>query len=336
MIFIYLIFIIIFLLGVRFVKDNPDYLDKNTTTIINGMFVITVFFSHFLSYVVTNNVYDEYMLTVVHKIGQLMVTSFLFYSGFGIYESIKNKKGYMDSFFKKRFLPTFLNFAIAVILFIIVDLILGKNYSIGDILLAFTGWVSIGNSNWYMLAVFVLYIFIMLCFNKKIKLDNLYRIIIVTVLSIIYVYVITRFKDYFYADTILCFSIGMWYSYFKDKIDKVLNKKYLLWLIGASIFIVGSWYLKNHFGNIYIANLYAISFIIFIVTLTRKLKINSKIITFFGVHTFWIYILQRIPMIILQNKLSNYVYFIVCFGITILLSYFMKKITDKLWKKIKV
>lgn len=334
MLFFYLIFIIIFLIGIKEIrKDNPNYLDKNTTTIINGMMVITVFFSHFLSYITVSNVYDEYMVTIVHKIGQLMVTSFLFYSGYGIYESIKNKKDYMDSFFKKRFIPTFINFAIAVILFIIVNLILGNNYSISKILLSFTGWESIGNSNWYMLAIFVFYLLIILLFNKKIKLDNIYRIILLSILTVIYMYVVTRFKDNYYVDTILCFPIGMFYSYYKDKIDNLLKKKYWLCIVVVSVLVIGSYYLRNYIDNVYVYNLFAMFFIIWIVIMTRRIKLNSKIITFFGVHTFWIYILQRIPMMILQNKLDNYIYFIVCFGITILLSYLMKKITDKLWKK---
>ena len=334
MFFIYLIFIVIFLIGLKFVKDNPDYLSKDTTTIINGMMVITVFFSHFMTYITKSNIYDEHMLSFLSLVGQLMVTSFLFYSGYGIYESIKNKKNYMSTFFKKRFIPTFVNFAIAVILFIIVNLIIGNNYSIEKILLAFTGWESIGNSNWYMLAIFVLYIFVMLCFNEKIKVKNAYRILVLTVLTAIYVYLVTRFKDNYYVDTVLCFPIGVWYSYFKYKISDLLTKKYWIALVGAILLLVASYYLKNNLYNVYTYNLFAIFFIILIVILTRKIKVNNKIITFFGVHTFWIYILQRIPMIILQNKLNNYLYFVVCLVITIVLSYFLKKITDKLWKKV--
>ena len=334
MFFIYLIFIVIFLVGLKFVKDNPDYLSKDTTTIINGMMVITVFFSHFMTYITKSNIYDEHMLSFLSLVGQLMVTSFLFYSGYGIYESIKNKKNYMSTFFKKRFIPTFVNFAIAVILFIIVNLIIGNNYSIEKILLAFTGWESIGNSNWYMLAIFVLYIFVMLCFNEKIKVKNAYRILVLTMLTAIYVYLVTRFKDNYYVDTVLCFPIGVWYSYFKDKISDLLTKKYWIVLVGAILLLVASYYLKNNLYNVYTYNLFAILFIILIVILTRKIKVNNKIITFFGVHTFWIYILQRIPMIILQNKLNNYLYFVVCLVITIVLSYFLKKITDKLWKKV--
>ncbi len=334
MLLIYLAFIIIFLIGIRFTKDNKDYLSKDQTTIINGLFVITIFFSHFVSYMNTYNALDKPLLNYLNFIGQLMVTSFLFYSGYGIYESIKNKKDYMSSFFRKRFIPTFVNFSVAVVLFIIVNLIMGNNYSINKILLAFTGFESIGNSNWYMLAIFALYIFTMIVFNQRIKINNIYRLIIITILTAVYMYVITRFKDTYYVNTILCFPIGMWYSYFKDKIDKVLEKKYYLCLIGISILLVGSYFLKNYLVNIYTYNLYAIFFILLIVILTRKIKINSKVFTFLGIHTFWIYILQRIPMIILKDKLNNYIYFVICLIITLVVSYFLRKLTDSFWKKV--
>ena len=333
MLFIYLLFIIIFIVGIRFVKDNKDYLSKDETTIINGLFVITIFFSHFISYIEAYNIYDKYLVSYLNFIGQLMVTSFLFYSGYGIYESIKNKKDYMDSFFKRRFIPTFLNFAIAIILFIIVNLIFGNNYGIDKILLSFTGYESIGNSNWYMLAIFVLYIFIIICFNKKITIKNIYRIIGITLLSAIYMYILTRFKDTYYVNTVLCFPIGMFYSYFKDKIDKLLTNNYILCLLIVTILLVGSYFLKNSLNNIYTYNFYAICFILLIVTLTKKIKVKSPIITFFGVHTFWIYILQRIPMIIFKDKLNNYIYFSISLIITIMLSYFLKMVTDKLWRR---
>lgn len=334
MLFVYLLFIIIFLIGVRFVKDNPDYLKKDTTTIINGLFVITIFFSHFQTYITDTNIYDEYLINFLHFIGQLMVTSFLFYSGYGIYEGIRNKKNYINSFFRKRFIPTFVNFAIAIVLYIIVNLVMGNSYSISKILLSFTGYESIGNSNWYMLAIFALYLLIMICFISKIKVKNIYRLITLTLLTGIYIFIISRFKDNYYVDTVLCFPLGMWYSYFKEKIDNALAKKYFLCLLGIVALLLGSYYLKNTLYNVYTYNLYAACFIILIVVLTRKVSVNNKVFFFFGVHTFWIYIIQRIPMMILQNKLNNYVYFAICFLLTIILSYFLKKITDKLWKKV--
>lgn len=336
MIFFYLLFIIMFLSGIRFIKRdfNDKYLDKDTTTIINGFFVITIFFSHFTSYITDINQYDRYLIMIMSYIGQLMVTSFLFYSGYGIYESIKNKKNYMKSFFKKRFIPTFINFSIAIGLYIIVNLVLGNNYSVSKILLSFTGYESIGNSNWYMLAIFSFYIFIMICFNEKIKMKNIYRILSLTILIGIYIYLIGHFKDNYYVDTILCFPLGMLYSYYSEKINSLLKKNYYLFYIILLIVFGLSFYISRHYMNIWFYNMLAVVFSILMVITTMKFHFKNIIMAFLGNHVFWIYILQRIPMIILKDQFNKYLYLVIALMITIILSYVIKKIVDNVWNNI--
>lgn len=331
MIFIFLLFIILFVIGIKFTgkETNHEYLSKDTTTIINGLFVIMVFFSHFKNYLVMPNIYDNYLSNILEFIGQLMVTSFLFYSGYGIYESIKNKKDYMKSFFKKRFLPTYLNFFIAIILFIIVNVILGNELSIKTVLLSFTGYESIGNSNWYMLAIFSLYLFVMICVRKNNKLSN---ILLFSVLCFLYVFVLKRLKSGYYVNTILCFPMGVFYSYYKDKIEKIVFKNYFAFLIISLSLLVLSYFIKDY--NVYTYSIYAIVFILFIVLLSMKIKLHNKVYLFFGKYTFWIYILQRIPMMLLQGKFNNYVYFGLVFISTMVLSIILKRLTDKIYKKI--
>ena len=75
-------------------KMNENYLDKNYTNTIKGIFLIFVFMSHFISYKVPlqDNWIDTIGVTFIKRIGQLMVTLFLFYSGYGVMESIKIKE----------------------------------------------------------------------------------------------------------------------------------------------------------------------------------------------------------------------------------------------------
>ena len=336
MIIIYLFFIIVFFIGARFLFRgfNYDYISKNNTTIINGLFVITVFFSHFRSYITLMNIYDELLSNLMNSIGQLMVTSFLFYSGFGIFESIKTKKNYMKTFFKKRFVSTYMNFFIAILLFILINLILNNSYDIKTILLSFTGYESIGNSNWYMLCIFYLYIITIICFCNNYKLDNKYRIMIVALFSIIYMMIMTRFKPDYYVNTILCYPAGMTYSYYKEKIDAFAAKNYYKVLMFIVFLLFGSYYLSRTLQSIYTYNFFAIVFILTIVVISMKVKLNSRVYYYFGSNVFFIYILQRIPMMIFNKMSNNYIYFFVSFGMTIILTYGVKFITVKLQKSL--
>ena len=100
---LYLIFIIVVsLIGIEFCfkNKNKDYLSKTNTSCVKGIFILIVFYSHYVTYTHVNMSKDYLMYDVKIFLGQLMVTLFLFYSGYGIFESIKNKKDYIKNMIK--------------------------------------------------------------------------------------------------------------------------------------------------------------------------------------------------------------------------------------------
>lgn len=332
-----LLFLIIYKCKIR-LKDGyfKDYLSSNNTLPIKGIFVLIIFFSHSKNYIVLNSIIDKPMLLLNNWLGQSIVAMFLFYSGYGIYEQIKKRKEkYIEEFPKKRLLKTWVNFAIAVMSFLIMDIILGRiaNYSISTILLSFIGWETIGNSNWFMFLTFLLYIFIIISF-KLFNKNNLKAIILTLLLLVMYVIIIRYFKPAWWWNTAFCLPFGMIYSFFKEKIDCYMlsDIKYYF----TTIFIIVLYIILNLcYMKLHLTFLYPIVtglFCIVIVFITMKFQINSKILSFLGKYTFWIYILQRIPMIILSQMGLNkykYVFVILCFIITIGLSYIYSLIFDK-------
>ena len=70
---------------------HEDYLEKNSVLPIKGLFVLFVFFRHSREYFVYDGPLDSVFLYIDSHMIQLIVSMFLFYSGFGIYESIKIK-----------------------------------------------------------------------------------------------------------------------------------------------------------------------------------------------------------------------------------------------------
>ncbi|MBQ9280417.1 MAG: acyltransferase family protein [Clostridia bacterium] len=174
--------------------------------------------------------------------------------------------------------------------------------------------------------------------HRKKSLHN--RITLLALFVILYVIIVGMVKETRFVNTVLCYVAGFYYSCFKDEIEGFIQRSNLNYattlMLVCFCFIVifiadkllGS-ILKNNF----IYNLYSIFFVGMILLASMKFKLNNKIFTFFGQHVFWIYILQRIPMIILQGRMNNYMYFVLSFAITILLAFLMKKFTDKLWSK---
>ena len=102
---------------------------------------------------------DQLFRVIDAGLGQMLVVMFLFYSGYGVMESIKTKGSkYVDSIPRKRVLTTLLNFDVAVLVYLLLDISLGIRYSACDTELAFTGWTSIGNSNWYIFVIILCYL----------------------------------------------------------------------------------------------------------------------------------------------------------------------------------
>ena len=73
-------FLLVILFSLRIRVFNPDYISHATTTQINGIFVFLVFLSHFSGYFDSAISYSELYTTFQGFLGQLVVTTFLFYS----------------------------------------------------------------------------------------------------------------------------------------------------------------------------------------------------------------------------------------------------------------
>ena len=89
---ILLIFFCLCITGVRVDFFNRDYISRDTTIQINGIFVFLVFLSHFAGYLDHEYPLNFIYMNVRGFFGQLVVTTFLFYSGYGILTSINQKK----------------------------------------------------------------------------------------------------------------------------------------------------------------------------------------------------------------------------------------------------
>lgn len=147
-------------------------LERNITDSIKGICILYVFLRHVQQYIPTDAIsgtLDYFFICFDCRVRQLLVVMFLFYSGYGVMEAIKRKGSvYVNSIPKKRFLTTLLNFDVAIIFFVILDLFINIPLALNQTLLAFTGWTSVGNSNWYIFCILILYISTYLSFKAAI------------------------------------------------------------------------------------------------------------------------------------------------------------------------
>ena len=344
MIWLFAIFAICCLIGIKFSRKGfKDYLDKEQTNAIRGIFAMIIFFSHFRGYVDNLNMPgDDIFVQILLHIGQLMVAAFLFYSGYGVFVSAQKKgEKYIKNFAKNRILKTWLFFACAVLLYLVYALICGRQYSIGRILLSFVGWESIGNSSWFMFAILYMYIATYIAALLTKKEINLKTIGLITVLSLVYIAVIYKAKpgETWWCDTILCYIAGMAYGYFKKQLDHALEKKYIVMLLASVVLFVGiNVVISRTHGIVFLLgyNLWACALCLLISAITYCVKIDNAILQFLGKYGFEIYILQRIPDMILQPYLSGYEipYFLISFSLTLLMAISYQKVLGLMTTKV--
>ena len=317
-------------------KFNSEYISKNQTGAINGLFTLFVFWSHISTYIKLDGRLDSPYTAFKSYMLQAVVIPFLFYSGYGMMESIKKKgRDYVKQIPSKRFFRILLHFDIAVVLYLAVNLIYGKTFPLKRILLALTGYSAVGNSNWYIFAVLGLYIIVFAAF--MISGRNITRgVILTTYLSIGFVFLQMLLKrDTWCYDTIILFPVGMLFSLVKPEIEKIIFRHDLIYLLTAAVAGVGYYvFYRTRSRGIEFYSMWGILFMALVVLLTMKVRIGNKALEFFGSHVFSIYILQRLPMMILTKAGlaagNKYVFVVLCFIITVLLAVAFDRIMEKL------
>lgn len=331
MFIIFVIMLLLCFLTIRIHKKglDEDYLSIPYTSVVKGIFIIFVFLSHARTYAQFQFKGDLLTIQVLDYLGQLMVALFLFYSGYGVFESVKRKGNqYVRDFPKNRILKTFIDFSFAILLFYILGECIGNHYSLQKVLLSLIGWESLGNSNWYMFAIFSLYILSYLCLRLFSK-NKIIALCAMTICTLGYVYVMSILQPSRFSNTALCYLAGMWYSYFKEDIDKIFKNNTWIYygvLIGIVILYLYIYPMKNQ--RILMHNFVSIIFSLMIVFAFKKISFHSKIVEWCGQHLFWLYILQRIPMIVLSywhiNTVSPFVFVLISLFITCLMAEYVQ------------
>ena len=290
---------VLILYRTRIVAFNDAFLDKSTADPIKGIFIFIVLLSHMRDYISPGgSVFDSLYAAFFPMIGQLMVAMFLFYSGYGCYESFQHKENYLKGFLKKRVLKTLVNFAAALLLYVLVNLLFRFHYSAKEYLLCWIGWESIGNSNWYIFTILALYCMTWLGFAIERKTAARLSVPIVSLLCVAYIYFMhAAGKESWWYDTSLCYPLGMMVSACKETLSQQLKStaKWLGWLAAS----LAAFLVCYKIGSLF-SFFAACFFCLVVVILTAKLRIGNRPLSWMGKHLFEIYILQRLPMILLS------------------------------------
>lgn len=326
----FFLFCILICIGITFAKPGvyfEDYISIEKANCLKGIFIILVFFRHFGQYVDQKASLDSYFLVIDHALGQMIVALFLFLSGYGIMESVR-KKGmdYVKKMPYHRIFKVWIHFCIALIPYLIYRLAVGKQTSLKKIVLSMLCWESLGNSNWYIMAIILSYFILYLSFLIfKEKYEK--AAVFATLLTCVTIAILLPFRPDRYYNTLLCVPAGVWFSLYKQRLDRFFQKSQLRYITGfmlSIIFFLLFDVLRVITKNVVVYELAAILFVSCILFFARKVCLANPVLRFCGEHVFSLYILQRLPMLFFKNVIPlsdhEYIYFAVSFLTTFLIA----------------
>lgn len=166
--------------------------------------------------------------------------------------------------------------------------------------------------------------------------------LIFTILSIAFVYwEIKVGQPAWFYNTIILFALGGWFALFQEQIECIVMKNDYVYIVLGAIMAVLYWIsFKNRNYGIKEYSVWAGLFTLAVVMITMKISIKSTVLEWIGKRVFSIYILQRIPMIILTKtgftQNSPYTFFVLAFlitlGIAVIFDYMVGKLDNVIVK----
>ena len=230
----------------RFVGDegsgwNEDFLSRSTSKMLLGFFSILIVFHHLVQQVGAG---EAGLLCVLEDFGVGFVGVFFFFSGFGLYESFRNKKDYLKDFLAKRLPTVLIPFYTVNLIFVIYEISTEGMMDIPEFLACLLGWTLLNSHMWYIVEIVVLYLIFYLLFryikNRRLAIGLLFLLVAVMVCtSLLLGHGDGWFRGEWWYNTAFMFPTGVLFSEFKDGITYYMKRFYHL-LIAAffCLFIV--------------------------------------------------------------------------------------------------
>ena len=322
--FLFLLLLLILKDAKLCISGNQEYLSKEQTNAIKGIFLLFVIFRHFKQYVEGFSDLDKRALFTDDYFDQLIVVMFLFYSGYGVFFSIKNKgKEYVQKIPIKRVLPILVQFMAIVLIYYCVGLMMGKTYSLKQLFFSLVGWQSVGNSNWDIFAILMLYLITYISAIISKEKEGLFFSLLL-VMTIILIIILCKLKEEYWYNTLGAYFFGMLYARYAEQITKMFNNLFV-YVIGFAVCLCIYHITRTYSSMLICYQFMSVAFAFLVVMITMKVKIGNRYLLFWGENLFAAYMLQRIPMIVLQkysvaaNPIVYFLYVLTFTGLLVIL-----------------
>ncbi|MBP5416870.1 MAG: acyltransferase family protein [Clostridiales bacterium] len=249
--------------------------------------------------------------------GILAVSFFFFSSGFGLVKRWMTDENYTKGFMKRRIFTVLVPFFICNYIYL-TDALLhniryGGHFTFVEVIFAFFGLFLVNNQMWFAVEIMILYIAFRIVFSR-VKSARTGIIIMTGIVLVLIAIGLSAghsdsplmsywFKGEWWYNTILMFPLGMLYAYKEERINAVIKKAYVAILLSSFALVIlmdfvhrgliaDQVYYPETYGAKYpildklkglsAETIYEIVFIILVLTLVSRFKLDNPILKFLG------------------------------------------------------
>ena len=285
--------------GIRLQRHGfrEDFLSADSAAMLNGISILLVFTQHLGHVLLARMGYgmdgfgDAAYKSAVLSIQQLLVVSFLFFSGFGVMEQIgKRGESYVAEFPRRRIFRVWVNFAAAVCVFAAVHLVFRTGVPLRRMVASLTCFRSINNPSWYVFCILWCYASTYVAVRLSRGRGKFAKLCLIGFFTAAYIALICWMmpKKPWWYNTVMAYPFGAAVSLCRERIFGFIRKWYWPCLaLSAAVFI---WIYNFHFERYGLRhNALSCAFIALVVILTMKVRVGNPVLHWCGRHVFPIY-----------------------------------------------
>ena len=318
-------------------------LDRTTTNCCKGIAAMIIMLHH-ISFRVSNlPVYVKPIWYIAFPI----VGFFFFMSGYGLTCGLLQKKNYLQGFLSKRLLNIIAPYFMVAITWIGLEIIWGGQTPVRAIDEAFT--IRYIQPLWFIWVIIAAYIMFYAAF-RHIEINmGAYWFAVITI-SYILISAFVNPRDEMYA-SIIGMPLGILWAMYERKIDSYFEigflRKEIVAIVAFVIFFIGRLTLSvmgfdNQLFQSVLRNIITIAFIVPLIELLKKVKIQKRFLIWLGTISYEIYIIHPFILYFFEKEttegkqVGNLEIVLWTIGLTLLLSSVLKIVQDNLVRKVKL
>lgn len=276
---------------------------------------------------------DTGILMFMVDIGVCFVGVFFFFSGYGLYSSLRDKPDYLNGFLKRRLPVIVIPFYMCNFVYIAVSAIGGYSFQKGELLSYLTGWTLMNTQMWYIVEVFFLYLLFYLVFKlvkKKGAACLVYGIVLcaMTAGSLLLGHDMETvsggawFHGEWWYNATLLLLVGILFARYEKPVLSFC-RKYYGFVIAIVILMTcffyektlqalqtkGYWYewdghpgYAEKFQTLAVQLPFIFFFVLFVILLTQKVQFKNKILSFLGEISLELYLVHNVFIVYLPVK----------------------------------